>query len=107
MSTTEQTRAAEGLRAGDQAASQKQAATKPLGGLAGWLDDRSGGAKGISPLMKKVFPDHWSFMLGEIAMYSMIICLLTGVFLSFWFVPSMTQVPYDGSYIPLQGVMVS
>ncbi|MEO7130051.1 MAG: cytochrome b, partial [Dermatophilaceae bacterium] len=42
-----------------------------------------------------------------IAMYSMIICLLTGVFLSFWFVPSMTQVPYDGSYIPLQGVMVS
>ncbi len=107
MSTTEQTRTAEGLRAGDQAASQKQAATKPLGGLAGWLDDRSGGAKGIGPLMKKVFPDHWSFMLGEIAMYSMIICLLTGVFLSFWFVPSMTQVPYDGSYIPLQGVMVS
>ena len=38
--------------------------------------------------LRKIFPDHWSFMLGEIAMYSMIICLLTGVFLTFWFVPS-------------------
>jgi ubiquinol-cytochrome c reductase cytochrome b subunit len=54
--------------------------------------------------MKKVFPDHWSFMLGEIAMYSMIICLLTGVFLTFWFVPSAGHTVYDGSYIPLRGV---
>jgi hypothetical protein len=58
-----------------------------LGGVAGWVDDRTGAAKGVGYLMKKVFPDHWSFMLGEIAMYSMIICLLTGVFLTFWFVP--------------------
>jgi len=58
-------------------------------------------------MMKKVFPDHWSFMLGEVAMYSMIICLLTGVFLSFWFVPSAGQIPYNGSYLPLQGVIMS
>ena len=54
-------------------------------------------------MLRKVFPDHWSFMLGEIAMYSLIVCLLTGVFLTFWFVPSMTQVVYEGSYVPLQG----
>ena len=57
--------------------------------------------------MKKVFPDHWSFMLGEIAMYSMIICLLTGAFLTFWFVPSAGHVVYDGSFVPLRGVSMS
>jgi ubiquinol-cytochrome c reductase cytochrome b subunit len=108
MSTTSNdARLAEQLRAGDDRARREAETTKPLGGIAGWLDDRTGGAKGISVLMKKVFPDHWSFMLGEIAMYSMIICLLTGVFLTLWFVPSMTQVVYDGSYVPMQGVTIS
>ncbi len=46
-------------------------------------------------------------MLGEIAMYSLIICLLTGVFLTFWYVPSAGQVVYDGSYLPLKGVRMS
>ena len=80
---------------------------KAAGGLAGWLDDRTGGAGFVAYLLKKVFPDHWTFMLGEIAMYSLIICLLTGVFLTFWFVPSAGQVVYDGSYLPLQGITVS
>ena len=71
------------------------------------MDERTGIAKGAAYMMKKVFPDHWSFMLGEVAMYSMIICLLTGVFLSFWFVPSAGQIPYNGSYVPLQGVIMS
>ena len=57
--------------------------------------------------MKKVFPEHWSFMLGEVAMYSMIICLLSGTFLTFWFVPSAGQVVYDGSYLPLRGITMS
>ena len=57
--------------------------------------------------MKKVFPDHWSFMLGEIAMYSMIICLITGAFLTFWFVPSAGHTVYDGSFVPLRGVGMS
>ena len=103
--TTHDTRPADALRTGDSDADA--APPKQLGGIAGWLDDRTGGAKGTSFLLKKVFPDHWSFMLGEIAMYSMIICLLTGVFLTFWFVPSATPVVYDGSYVPLQGVTVS
>ena len=83
-------------------------AMKTAGGLAGWVDDRTGGAKlHVGYLLKKSFPDHWSFMLGEIAMYSLIICLLTGTFLTFWFVPSAGQVVYDGSYVPLQGVTMS
>ena len=107
MSTINETRPADALRAGDRQADERASATKPLGGIAGWMDDRLGGAKGVSFLAKKVFPDHWSFMLGEIAMYSMIVCLLTGAFLTFWFVPSASQVVYDGSYVPLQGVTMS
>lgn len=107
MSTINEARAADALRAHDRDSERAQAQARPLGGIAGWVDERTGGAKGVSFLMKKVFPDHWSFMLGEIAMYSMIICLLTGVFLTFWFVPSQAQVVYDGSYVPLQGVTVS
>ncbi|HLS44697.1 MAG TPA: ubiquinol-cytochrome c reductase cytochrome b subunit [Ornithinicoccus sp.] len=71
-----------------------------------WADERFGVAKGMG-LFKKVFPDHWSFLLGEIAMYSLIICLITGTFLTFWFVPSMGHVVYDGSFVPLKGVGMS
>ena len=77
------------------------------GGLAGWLDDRTSVAKPTSYLLKKVFPDHWSFMLGEIAMFSLIILLLTGTFLTFWFVPSAGEVIYNGSYVPLKGIPMS
>ena len=57
--------------------------------------------------MRKVFPDHWSFMLGEIALWSFVILLLTGTFLSFFFVPSMTDVVYHGSYTKLNGIRMS
>ncbi len=57
--------------------------------------------------LRKVFPDHWSFMLGEIALYSFIILLLTGVYLTIWFKPSMIEVPYHGSYAPLDGIPMS
>ena len=108
MSTAAAPRGAAALRTEDPSVRPEPTGTvKKLGGVAGWVDDRTGVAKGAGHMLKKVFPDHWSFMLGEIAMYSMIICLLTGVFLTFWFVPSMGEVPYDGSYIPLQGVPMS
>ena len=58
-------------------------------------------------LLRKIFPDHWSFLLGEIILYSFIILLLTGTFLTLWFQPSMTDVIYHGSYIPLRGVRMS
>ncbi len=57
--------------------------------------------------LRKVFPDHWSFMLGEIALWSFVILLLTGVFLSLWFKPSMAEVEYMGSYANLRGMHMS
>src|SRR6476659_4576304 len=108
MSTDTTARPADALRADDiPAADAPSVAARKIGGVAGWVDDRTGAAKPVGYLMKKVFPDHWSFMLGEIAMYSMIVCLLTGAFLTFWFVPSQSLVVYDGSYIPLQGIVMS
>ena len=62
------------------------------------LDDRLGVAKGGRVFLDKIFPDHWSFMLGEISLYSFIVLLATGVFLSLYFVPSTQQVVYHGSY---------
>ena len=78
-----------------------------LTGVGGWLDDRFHGARGLRVLMRKVFPDHWSFMLGEIALWSFVILLLTGTFLSLFFVPSMSDVVYHGSYTKLNGIRTS
>ncbi|WP_343980794.1 ubiquinol-cytochrome c reductase cytochrome b subunit [Kribbella koreensis] len=72
-----------------------------------WVDDRLGIGKIGKKNLRKVFPDHWSFMLGEIALYSFIILLLTGVFLTFWFKPSMADVTYQGSYSLLKGLHMS
>ncbi|MFJ8627060.1 cytochrome bc complex cytochrome b subunit [Kitasatospora sp. NPDC093550] len=58
-------------------------------------------------LLRKVFPDHWSFLLGELALYAFVVLLLTGVYLTFFFDPSMREVVYDGAYPPLRGVRVS
>ncbi len=88
---------------------EKTNAGKKMGGPVGWLDDRLGLAAGAKKLMpvRKVFPEHWSFMLGEIALWSFIVLLLTGVFLTFWFQPSMAETVYDGSYAPLRGLEMS
>ena len=80
---------------------------KIAGSVAGYVDDRLGAAKWLKKNLKKVFPDHWSFMLGEITLYSFIILLLSGTFLTFWFDPSQRQVIYEGSYAPLENVKMS
>ena len=64
-------------------------------------------AKGGRTFLDKIFPDHWSFMLGEIALYSFVVLLATGVFLSLYYVPSAPQIIYHGSYLPLRGEKVS
>jgi ubiquinol-cytochrome c reductase cytochrome b subunit len=74
-----------------------------LGHAINELDDRLGVAKAGRTFFDKVFPDHWSFMLGEIALYSFIVLLATGVFLSLYYVPSSTLVTYHGTYLPLLG----
>jgi ubiquinol-cytochrome c reductase cytochrome b subunit len=58
-------------------------------------------------LLNKVFPDHWSFLLGEVALYSFLVLLVTGAFLAIFFEPSMEDVVYDGSYTPLRGTHMS
>jgi ubiquinol-cytochrome c reductase cytochrome b subunit len=80
---------------------------KVAAGPATWADDRIGVAKLSRPFIRKVFPDHWSFLLGEIALYSFIVLLLTGVFLTFWFKPSMAEIEYEGTYQLLRGLQMS
>ncbi|TCB97861.1 cytochrome bc complex cytochrome b subunit [Micromonospora zingiberis] len=71
------------------------------------VDERFQVATPLRQLLNKVFPDHWSFLLGEIALFSFIVLLLTGVFLTFFFEPAMTEVIYNGSYAPLRGTPMS
>ncbi|WP_164414192.1 cytochrome bc1 complex cytochrome b subunit [Streptomyces salinarius] len=71
-----------------------------------WADGRLPVSEG-GGLLRKAFPEHWSFLLGEIALYSFVVLLLTGVWLTLFFKPSMTEVVYDGSYEPLLGVSMS
>jgi len=89
----------------------KTAATarKPSRGAAAveWADDRLGLATLAKKQLRKVFPDHWSFMLGEIALWSFVVLLVTGVFLTLWFKPSMAEVEYMGSYDQLRGIHMS
>jgi ubiquinol-cytochrome c reductase cytochrome b subunit len=74
---------------------------------ADYLDQRTGVGIAVKAFARKVFPDHWSFLLGEIALYSFVVLLLTGIFLTLFFVPSMGQVTYDGPFAPMQGVEMS
>ncbi|MFI8951561.1 cytochrome bc complex cytochrome b subunit [Streptomyces sp. NPDC053750] len=71
-----------------------------------WADGRLPVSEG-GGLLRKAFPEHWSFLLGEIALYSFVVLLLSGVWLTLFFKPSMTEVVYDGSYEPLLGLSMS
>ncbi|MGB9377411.1 MAG: ubiquinol-cytochrome c reductase cytochrome b subunit [Mycobacteriales bacterium] len=71
---------------------------------ANWVDDRFHPAGFLRRTFNKVYPDHWSFMLGEIALYSFVILILTGTYLTLFFNPSQQEVIYQGSYVPLRGI---
>jgi ubiquinol-cytochrome c reductase cytochrome b subunit len=75
--------------------------------VGGWVDDRLGVSKLADNVLNHVFPDNWSFMLGEIAMYCFVILVLTGIYLTFFFHPSSRDVVYQGSYGPLRGLHMS
>ncbi len=69
-----------------------------------WVDDRLGMAYLATKSLRKVFPDHWSFMVGELSLYSFVILVVTGVYLTFFFDASQSESTYLGSYEALQGV---
>ncbi|WP_371659239.1 cytochrome bc complex cytochrome b subunit [Streptomyces sp. NBC_00280] len=75
--------------------------------LADWADGRLGLYALAKANMRKVFPDHWSFMLGEICLYSFLVLILTGVYLTLFFEPSGVEVVYNGTYTPLNGVIMT
>jgi ubiquinol-cytochrome c reductase cytochrome b subunit len=78
-----------------------------LAGTANYVDERVGVAGILKEFGRKIFPDHWSFMLGEVALYSFLVLLLSGTFLTFFFDPSMAPTVYEGSYAPLKGAHMS
>jgi ubiquinol-cytochrome c reductase cytochrome b subunit len=80
---------------------------RAAGGAAKWADDRYHAAGGIRRQLNKVFPTHWSFLLGEIALYSFIVLLLSGTYLALFFDPSMAHVTYQGSFDNLRGLEMS
>jgi len=71
------------------------------------VDQRTGTAPFLRKALRYVFPDHWSFLLGEVALYSFIVLVATGIYLTFFFDPSTERVVYHGPYEPLQGVEMS
>jgi len=75
--------------------------------VADWANGRLGVPRLVREKARRAFPDHWSFLLGEICLYSFVILIVTGVYLTFYFHPSMNEVRYNGSYAPLRGQMMS
>jgi ubiquinol-cytochrome c reductase cytochrome b subunit len=75
--------------------------------MVGWFDRRIGLAAPLRVAMRKVFPDHWSFLLGEIALFCFVILLATGTFLTLFYTPDGRTVTYNGPYPTLQGASMS
>ncbi len=90
-----------------QTAAPRTAGQRFTGAAANYIDERTSISGITRELGRKIFPDHWSFMLGEVALYSFVVILLTGTFLTFFYNPSMAEVEYNGSYVPLKGLEMS
>jgi ubiquinol-cytochrome c reductase cytochrome b subunit len=71
------------------------------------LDERTGGAPLVRRALRYVFPDHWSFLLGEVALYCFVVLVVTGVYLTFFFDPSTAPTVYHGGYAPLDGTRMT
>ncbi|ADJ47469.1 ubiquinol-cytochrome C reductase cytochrome b subunit [Amycolatopsis mediterranei S699] len=72
-----------------------------------WAEDRIHFSGGLHTQLNKVFPGRWSFMLGEIALYSFVVLLISGTYLALFFDPSTTEVTYHGDYTPADGLQMS
>ncbi|MDX6717173.1 MAG: ubiquinol-cytochrome c reductase cytochrome b subunit [Baekduia sp.] len=72
-----------------------------------FVDQRLGASTAVRKALRYLVPDHWSFMLGEVALYSFLILVATGIFLALFYEPSLQTTVYHGSYAPLRGAEVS
>ncbi|HEX4499086.1 MAG TPA: cytochrome b, partial [Thermoanaerobaculia bacterium] len=75
--------------------------------ILGLVESRTGGASAMAKTLRYVFPDHWTFLFGEIAMYTFLILVATGTYLALFFEPSSAHVIYHGAYAPLRGQEMS
>ncbi len=78
-----------------------------IGALVRAADERTGRIPQARRLMRYVFPEHWSFLWGEIALYCFVVLVVTGIYLAVFFDPSYRQVVYHGSYAPMRGQRMS
>lgn len=90
----------------------KETKAAPLGGrfvgaASNYIDERTSLSGFVKELGRKIFPDHWSFMLGEIALWSFVVVFLSGSFLTFFFEASMVETHYTGAYAPMRGIEMS
>ena len=72
-----------------------------------FIDERTGAAPLLVKALRYLFPDHWSFLLGEVALYAFVVLVATGIYLALFFEPSLADTVYTGPYAPLQGVPMS
>ncbi|MFI8594847.1 cytochrome bc complex cytochrome b subunit [Microbacterium sp. NPDC078428] len=93
--------------AGNEGAKKAPLGGRFVGGAANYIDERTSLSGMVKELGRKIFPDHWSFMLGEIALWSFVVVLITGTFLTFFFQASMVETHYYGAYIPMRGIEMS
>jgi ubiquinol-cytochrome c reductase cytochrome b subunit len=75
--------------------------------IAGWLDSRTGVGGAARTAMRKVFPDHWAFLIGEVALFCLVVLVATGVFLTFFYTADARQTTYQGPFGALDGTAVS
>jgi ubiquinol-cytochrome c reductase cytochrome b subunit len=81
--------------------------SQPEGDVIRALEERTGGSPFVKKALRYVFPDHWSFLLGEVALYCFILLVATGVYLTLFFDDSISQTVYHGPYHPLDGATMS
>jgi ubiquinol-cytochrome c reductase cytochrome b subunit len=72
-----------------------------------FIDQRTASAPALRMAMRYLFPDHWSFLLGEVALYAFVVLIITGVYLALFYSPSTAQTIYHGPYKPLDGQSMS
>lgn len=68
--------------------------------LVRWLDERLHVERLYQKYLRKAFPVHSTFFLGEIALFAFGVLVLTGIYLAFLYEPSIAEVEIEGNRLP-------